>query len=775
MELRKSEEPLSRQMVPLILLLCVSIGVSTETVRYSVPEEAERGFFVANMLTDLGLTGEELSARQARLIPEGDERYLQLNQHTGDLLVQEKIDRETLCGQSEPCLVRFEVLLESPLQSFRAEVSVTDINDHAPVFLNKEMILKIPETAMPGARFLLESAQDLDVSNNSLQHYNISPNDYFHISTRRRSDGRRYAELVLDQALDREERAEVIFSITAVDGGSPPRSGTALIRVQVLDVNDNIPVFTRSLYKVRMPENSAEETLVMAVSASDLDTGMNGEIEYSIVQNSEENHQTFKINPKTGEIRLKKTVDYEETKTYEIDVQATDGGGLSAHCKVLVEVLDVNDNAPEVVLTSLSSPLSESAPPQTVVALFSVRDRDSGENGRTSCELLGEQPFSIAALGVDSYALVTADALDREREAQYNVTVRARDAGIPALSAEQPLLVRLSDVNDNAPAFTQASYTLVLPENEPAGTSLGRVSATDADEGKNAHVTYALVPPAPGAPSFVSVDTESGTIRMLRPLDYEEVRTFQVAVRATDGGSPPLSAQAVGYLVAKVVAVDADSGQNAWLSYELAKATEPGLFRVGLHSGEVRTVRAVSERDAARQRLVVLVRDSGQPSRSSSVTLSLALVEGFSEAHLQLSHTSAGKPEVEEEENVLTTYLIASLCSVSSLFLLSIFAFWGTKLCKDRLWGGNSSPSAPSFTDGDFSGSFLDVAGMGTLSRAYRYEVCLTTGSGNSAFKFLRPVLPSPPPPQSCAEAEAGKDEDFLPHSQPTSEREVNQ
>ncbi|XP_025973579.2 protocadherin beta-16-like [Dromaius novaehollandiae] len=813
MELRKSKEPLPGRTVPLILLLCV-LGVSTATVRYSVPEEVERGFFVSNIAKDLGLTGEELSSRQARLVPEGDEQYLQLNQHTGDLVVQKKMDREALCGQSEPCLVRFDVLLESPLQSFQAEVRVTDINDRAPVFLNKEMILKIPETAMPGARFLLESAQDPDVGNNGVQHYNISSNDYFHISTRRRSDGRRYAELVLDQALDREERAEVTFSFTAVDGGFPSRSGTALIRVQVLDINDNIPVFTRSLYKARVLENSAEDTLVVTVSASDLDAGMNGEIAYSIVQNSEENHQTFKINPETGEIRLKKSVDYEETKTYEMDVQATDGGGLSAHCKVLVEVIDVNDNAPEVTLTSLISPLSEAAPLQTVVALFSVRDRDSGDNGRTSCELLGELPFSIAVLAADSYALVTAEALDREREAEYNITVRARDAGAPALSAEQPLLVRLSDVNDNVPTFTQASYTMVLRENEPAGTSLGRVSATDADAGKNARVSYALVLPAPGAPSFVSVDAESGAVRALRPLDYEEVRAFQVAVRAADGGLPPLSAEALvrvevrdendnapvvlhplpnssaaagelvprraraGYLVAKVVAVDADSGQNAWLSYELAKATEPGLFRVGLHSGEVRTARAVSERDVARQRLVVLVRDSGQPPRSSTVTLSLALVEGLSEAFLQLSHAPASRPEVEEEEekeNLLATYLIASLCSVSSLFLLFIVAFSGAKLFKGRLREGRSPPSAHCYSDGDFSSSFVDVAGTGTLSRGYRYEVCLTTSSGNSGFKFLRPVLPSPPLPQSCDEAEAGKDEKLLSPPQATCEREVNQ
>ncbi|XP_051649896.1 protocadherin beta-16-like [Manacus candei] len=808
MKLRKSEEPLPGRAVALFLLLCVS-GMRAETARYSVPEEAERGSFVANIAKDLGLTGEELSARQARLVSDAEKQYLQLSQHTGDLVVREQMDREELCGQSEPCLVRFEVLLEDPLQSFRAEVRLIDINDHAPVFLNKEIVLKIPESAMPETRFLLESAQDPDVGNNSLQHYSISSNEYFHVYTRQRNDGRRYAELVLDRALDREQQAEVAFSITAVDGGTPPLSGTALIRVVVLDINDNIPVFTRSLYKVPVRENISQDTLVVVVSASDLDSGTYGEIAYSIVQNSKENFETFKINPETGQIRLKKPLDYEETKTYEIDVQATDGGGLSAHCKVEVQVEDVNDNAPEVIITSLTSTLSEAAPPNTVVALFNVRDRDSGDNGRTTCELAGEQPFSISLLAADAYALVTSEALDREQVSEYNVTVRARDQGSPALSTSKTLLVRLLDVNDNAPTFIQDTYTMVMSENEPAGTSLGRLRATDADAGENAHVRYAIEAPPPGTPAaapFVSVDAESGTVRTLCPLDYEKVRSFELVVHASDGGSPPLSAQAVlrivvqdendnapvvlhpppdssaagelvprwapsGYLVAKVVAVDADAGQNAWLSYELAKATEPGLFRVGLHSGEVRTARAVTERDAPRQRLMVLVRDRGHPPRSATATLAVALVHDFSDASLQLDHDPASRqqPQVAEED-LLTTYLIASLGCVSSLFLLSVVALATAKLCKARLRAHLSPPSADCYADGDFASDGVDVGGMGTLSPAYRYEVCLTTGSGRSEFQFLRPVLLSP---QSSAEMGPDKDEDPLCNSQPAGEREA--
>ncbi|NXN66420.1 PCDB4 protein, partial [Himantopus himantopus] len=579
------------------------------------------------------------------------------------------------------------------------------------------------------------------------------------------------------------------------------------IRVVVLDINDNIPVFTRSLYKVRLLENSTEDTPVVVVSASDLDSGTNGEITYSIVQNSAENLQTFKINPETGQIRLKKTVDYEETKTYEIDVQATDGGGLSMHCKVEVQVEDVNDNIPEVIITSLTSTLSEAAPPNTVVALFNVRDRDSGDNGRTRCELPGEQPFSLAPLAANAYALVTSETLDREQVAEYNVTVRARDEGSPPLSASKTLLVRLLDVNDNAPNFAQAVYTMVLNENEPAGTSLGRLNATDADAGKNARVRYALGPPPPGAPtaaSFVSVDAESGIVRALRPLDYEEVRAFEVIVRATDGGSPPLSAQAVlrvvvrdendnapvvlhpppgssaaagelvprwaraGYLVAKVVAVDADAGQNAWLSYELAKATEPGLFRVGLHSGEVRTARAVAERDAPRHRLVVLVRDRGQPPRSTTATLGIALADSLSDSFLQPSHPPAGRQQPQADgEDLLTIYLTAALGCISFLFLLSVLGFSLAKLCKTRLGANLSHPSARCYADGDLAPDGGYVAGTGTLSPSYRYEVGLTTGSGRSEFQFLSPVLLSP---QSSAEAGAGKNEEVLCSSQPEGE-----
>ncbi|XP_043346668.1 protocadherin beta-1-like isoform X23 [Dermochelys coriacea] len=482
-----------RQVASFLLFLCLW-AIGSGTVRYSVPEEMESGSFVANVGKDLGLDLKGLSARRARIVTEDGSQYFQLNGNTGDLFIKEKVDREILCGQTDPCTVQFEIILENPLQSYRTEVRVYDVNDHSPVFLESELRFKIPETTPRGSRFPLESAQDLDVGNNSLQNYSISTNAHFHVYTGELSDGRKYAELVLDKALDREHQPEVSLLLTAVDGGSPPRSGTAQILVIVLDANDNLPVFSQTVYKARVLENSPKDYLVVTVSATDLDEGNYGEISYSFSQKSKENSKTFKINPITGEIRLTGAIDFEMIETYELNIQATDGGGLSTHCKVLVVVLDVNDNAPEVIVTSLISPILEDSLAETVVALFIVRDRDSGDNGRTVCSIEDDVPFSLKITFKNSYSLVIESTLDREKVSTYNITISVQDLGSPSLSTEKTITVKISDINDNSPEFSQTSYTLYVRENNRPGIKIGKVNAFDSDSEQNAKVTYSLLP-----------------------------------------------------------------------------------------------------------------------------------------------------------------------------------------------------------------------------------------------------------------------------------------
>ncbi|KAM5299025.1 protocadherin beta-15-like [Ctenodactylus gundi] len=767
------EERRQRQVLILLILLEVA-QAGWEPRRYFVMEETESGSFVADLSKDLGLGVEELAARGAQVATEDNRPRLQLDQQTGKLLLSEKLDREELCGPVDPCVMRFQVLLQRPLEVFRAELLVGDINDHSPEFPEREMTLKIPESSPAGTPFPLKKAQDLDVGNNSVQTYHIGPNSHFHAFIRNSEDGRKYPELVLDKELDREELSEFRLTLTARDGGSPPRSGTIQIHVFVLDVNDNAPEFTQTFYKVQIPENSPLGSLVVKVSAQDLDTGTNGDITYFLFYSSQETGKTFELSSLSGEVRLIKTLDFETISSYELDIQASDGGGLSGKCSVSIKVLDVNDNFPELTISSLTSPIPENSP-ETEVALFRIRDRDSGENGRMVCSIQDGIPFTLKPSVENFYRLVTEGALDRERSAQYNITITVTDLGTPRLKTERNVTVLVSDVNDNAPTFTQASYTLFVRENNSPALHIGTISATDRDAGTNALITYSLLPPRDpqlALASLVSINADNGQLFALRALDYEALRAFEFRVGATDRGSPALSSEApvrvlvldandnapfvlyplqnasapctelvpraaeAGYLVSKVVAVDGDAGQNAWLSYQLLKATEPGLFSVWAHNGEVRTARLLGERDAPRHRLLVQVRDNGEPPLSASVTLHVLLVDGFSQPYLPLPEVAPERAQADS----LTVYLVIALASVSSLFLFSVLVLVGVRLCRR---GRAASPGRCTVPEGHFPGHLVDISGTGTLSQSYQYEVCLTGDSQENEFKFLKPIFPS--------------------------------
>ncbi|XP_069932317.1 protocadherin beta-16 [Oryctolagus cuniculus] len=783
----------SRQAVLFFVLLSM-LGAGADLGPYAVVEETERGFFVANLGKDLGLGPKELSSRGARIISQGNTEHLQLRVQTGDLLINERLDREDLCGPLEPCILYFQVLMEKPLEIIQAELRVADINDHAPVFSEREMILKIPENSPLGSAYPLNNALDLDVGSNNVQNYKISSNSHFCVLTRERSDGRKYPELVLDKELDREEEPELRLTLTALDGGSPPRSGSAEVLIEVVDTNDNAPEFAQPLYRVQVPEDSPEGSLAVTVFATDLDSGDYGKISYTLVQPSEGISDTLEVNPVTGAVRLRKQIDFERVQSYEVDIKATDGGGLSGKCTLLLQVVDVNDNPPEVTMSALNSPIPENAP-ETVVAVFSVSDPDSGDNGRTISSIQEDLPFILKPSVKNFYTLVTESPLDRETRAEYNITITVSDLGTPRLTTRHHVAVQVSDVNDNAPAFSQAAYTLLVRENNSPGLLIGSVSASDRDAGANAQVTYSLLPPPqqPDVAALVSVHADSGQLYALRALDYEALRAFEFGVRAADRGSPALSSEArvrvqlldandhapavlyppangsaacpelvpraadAGYLVTKVVAVDGDAGQNAWLSFELLKATEPGLFGVWAHSGEVRTARPLSERDAPRQRLLVLVRDHGEPPLSASVTLHVLLVDGFSQPYLALPEAAAAAEAARPDS--LTVQLVVALAAVSSLLVLSVLALVAARLCGASAGGGGGGVGVGAGcavgggggggggagAEGRFPGPLLDVSGGGTLSHSYQYEVRLMGDAGTGEFKFMKPISPNLP------------------------------
>uniref|UniRef100_A0A8C3ELW3 Uncharacterized protein n=1 Tax=Corvus moneduloides TaxID=1196302 RepID=A0A8C3ELW3_CORMO len=766
------------------LLLCVWCRAAAERVRYSIAEELGRGSLVGPLARDLGLSADELPARKLRLSEE--KQYFTVSEENGNLYVNERLDREEMCGESASCSVSFEALVHNPLNVFHVEVAIEDVNDNDPAFSKGVLDLEIGEWIPPGTHFPLEMARDADAGSNSLLTYQLTSNPSFTLAMKESTDGSKQPELVLERALDREKQSSFELVLTASDGGDPARSGTVQIHINVTDANDNPPVFSKSVYEARIAENLPAGSLVLRVQATDADAGSNGRVSYSFGNVPEEVHALFIVDSDSGEVRTVGPLDFEEKNKYIVSLEARDGGGFTAHCKAQIDITDENDNAPEITILSLSSPVPEDAPTGTVVALLKVRDRDSGENGQVSCELSGI-PFRLQSSHGSYYSVVTARELDREQVSEYNVTVRAADGGSPALQSSAVLALRVLDVNDNAPVFAQERYSARLAENNAAGALVLTVRATDADWGQNARVRYRLWEGrVRGAPlsSYVSVQAETGALYALRSFDYEEVRELELWVRAEDGGAPALSSNVSvrllivdendnapqvlyppaappaasgkggwsgvelaprssepGALVAKVVAVDADAGQNAWLSYELAKATEPGLFRVGLHSGEVRTARFPLARDAARQSLVVVVKDHGRPALSATATLSVVLAESVAELLAELgSAAEAAAPG--EPAGSLTRWLVLAVAAVSCLFVAFLLLLLALRL---RRWRREQLLAADSgVLRGVPVSHFVGIDGVRAFLQSYSHEVSLTADS-------CCDTLPARPPPDEPA------------------------
>uniref|UniRef100_A0A9J7WUJ7 Cadherin domain-containing protein n=1 Tax=Cyprinus carpio carpio TaxID=630221 RepID=A0A9J7WUJ7_CYPCA len=744
-------------------------------VRYSVPEEMAPGSFVGDIVKDLGLELKRLTTGKARIFTAGGREYVALDREKGLIIIKERIDRELLCaGAVSACSLSFEVILENPIELYRITIEILDVNDNSPAFPRGEITLEISESASTGARFTVDSAVDPDVGINSIQSYSVHPTDHFTLKTQSRSGSGKNVELVLQTHLDREKQDHLYLTISATDGGNPKRSGTVKIHIIVLDINDNAPVFQKDKYRISVPENTVKGVLLVTVNATDADSVSNAQIGYYFEHTTPKIRDLFSVDPSSGEIRLIGELDFEESAIHEFKIQAKDQGGLSDSSEVIVEVTDINDNSPKITLMSFSNSIPENSPLGTVVAMINIQDSDSEENGKITCFIYRDLPFKIESSLINYYSIVTDSELDRENVPEYNITITAKDSGTPSLLSKKILNVKITDVNDHAPQFEQDSYNAYVMENNSPSLSLFSVKAHDADLGANARVSYFISDNGlNGTPisSLVSINSDSGTVYATKSFDYEQLKSFAITVKAQDGGSPPLSSNVsvkimiqdqndnapqvlypvqsgasvvaeivprsadVGYLVTKVVAVDVDSGQNAWLSYKLQKATDRALFEVGLQNGEIRTVRQVTDKDAVKQRLTVVVEDNGQPSRSATVNVNVAVADSFPEV---LSEFTDFTHDKHYNDN-LTFYLVLALAVVSFLFIVSIIAILSVKCYRwrrERMFykSGANLPVIPYYPP-----LYADVGGTGTLQHVYNYEVCGTTDSRKSDLKFLRP------------------------------------
>ncbi|KAB5565493.1 hypothetical protein PHYPO_G00242220 [Pangasianodon hypophthalmus] len=551
-----------------VLFVCLHwLSGASGQLRYSVAEEMSPGALVGDVAKDLDLEPKRLLEGKARIFAASGRDYVQLDREKGHITVKERIDREILCSSStSTCSISFEIIVENPIELYRVTVEILDVNDNSPAFPRGEIKLEISESASVGARFAVDRALDADVGINSIQSYSIDPTEHFTLKTQSRAGSGKNVELVLQTPLDREKEEHLYLTVTAIDGGNPKRSGTVKIHVLVLDNNDNAPVFKSSSYRVSVPENTAKGALLITVNATDADTASNGQIGYYFEHTTPKIRELFTISESTGEIRLSGELDFEDTTVHEFKIQAKDQGGLADSCEVVVEVTDVNDNAPKMTLMSFSNTLPENSPPGTVVAMINVQDSDSEENGKITCWVDGNLPFR-----------------------------------------------------------TESSLS----------------------------------------------------------------------------------------------------------------TTDRALFEVGLQNGEIRTVRQVTDKDAVKQKLTVVVEDNGQPSRSATVNVNVAVADTFPEV---LSEFTDFTHDKEYNDN-LTFYLVLALAVVSFLFIVSIIAILSVKCYRwrrERMFYKSAAnlPVIPYYPP-----LYADVGGTGTLKQAFNYEMYGTADSRKSDIKFGQSLL----------------------------------
>ncbi|KAM4038963.1 protocadherin alpha-4-like isoform 11-T11 [Anomaloglossus baeobatrachus] len=701
-------------------LLQISWDVVLSQLHYIIPEESKHGTFVGRIAQDLGLDIGEINSRMLHIVSRDEKEYFQVNLQNGILFVKETIDREGLCANTPFCIISLQVIVDKPVQMYRVDVEIEDINDNRPVFSSSVTNLVISEVKPAGSRFPLNVASDPDLGTNSITNYELSASDYFALDFQKYINQIKSLELVLKKNLDREKQSVHNLSLTAYDGGKPRLSGTIHIIVTVEDFNDNAPVFDQPFYQCSVNENAVEGTLVFKLNATDLDVGKNGEILYDFSHMvSGKAKEAFILDKYTGEIRVKGKLDFETVDMYEIQVEAIDHGDvqLIGHCKVLVTVTDVNDNPPEMTVTSLSVAVPENSPQGTTVAIISVHDKDSGSNGKVHCYVSDPSPFKINPAFMSDFSLIVNGPLDREVKDEYEVTIIARDEGSPSLSTSKTLKIDISDANDNAPRFVQSVDTILIKENNPPGSHIYTASASDPDIGQNSFITYSIMERTiDGIPisTYISINPENGKVFALVSFDHEQITNVKCHIKATDAGLQALSSNLTlnifiedindnaptftplhsaltikasksaepGHLITKVKAVDLDSGYNAWTFYKLKDLGGSGKspFIIAHQTGEITLKRSFTDSDNDEYRLHVVAQDHGEPVMTSEAQIIISVVESGEELKFDNQETKGNFDEFSDAN----VYLVVAICVISSIFLITLIVFTVLKWQKYR-------------------------------------------------------------------------------------------
>uniref|UniRef100_F7FR84 Cadherin domain-containing protein n=1 Tax=Ornithorhynchus anatinus TaxID=9258 RepID=F7FR84_ORNAN len=541
-----------------------------------------------------------------------------------------------------------------------SSVSTNDINDNAPLFPSTVINISIPENTAINSRYSVPSAIDPDIGVNGIQHYELlKGQNVFGLDVIETPEGDKWPQLIVQQILDREQKDTYVMKIKVEDGGNPPRSSTAILQVTVTDVNDNRPVFKENDIEVSIPENAPVGTSVSQLHATDADLGANAQIRFSFSnQISSLAKRLFAIDNATGLITTKDVLDREEAPTHKLTVLASDGSSTPSRATVTVNVTDVNDNVPSIDTRYIINPtngtvlLSEKAPINTKIALITVTDKDADLNGKVTCFTDHDVPFRLKPVFDNQFLLETATYLDYEATREYAIKIVASDSGKPPLNQSAMLLIKIKDENDNAPVFTQPVIGLSIPENNAPGTQLTKISATDADGGRNAEISYML---GSDAPPIFNLDRRTGVLTAVRRLDREKQDRYSFTVLARDNGIPPLQANAtvtVSVLdqndnspafthneynfyvpenlpmygtVGLITVTDADAGENAAVTLSILNGRDH--FIIDPLTGVIRPNITFDREQQGSYTFQVKAVDAGRLQRSSTAKVTINVVD----------------------------------------------------------------------------------------------------------------------------------------------------
>ncbi|KAE8584552.1 hypothetical protein XENTR_v10021010 [Xenopus tropicalis] len=648
-----------------VLIACIVFESGAQEKNYIVREELPENVLIGNLLKDLNLTLDpDLSTPlQFKLVYKtGDVPLIRVEENTGEIFTtSNRIDREKLCSgifTENKCFYEVEVavLPDEVFRLVKIRFLIEDINDNSPLFPSTVINISIPENTAVNSRYSVPSAIDPDVGVNGIQHYELlKGQNVFGLDVIETPEGDKWPQLIVQQSLDREQKDTYVMKIKVEDGGNPARSSTAILQVTVTDVNDNRPVFKEKDIEVNIPEDAAVGTSVTQLHATDADLGSNAKIHFYFgnqITNLAKRH--FAIDNNTGLITVKEPLDREESPYHKLTVLASDGSSTPSRATVTINITDINDNIPSIDTRYIINPvngtvqLSEKAPLNTKIALITVTDKDADLNGKVTCFTDHDVPFRLKPVFDNQFLLETAAPLDYESTREYAIKIVASDSGKPPLNQSAMLLIKIKDENDNAPVFTLPMIGLSFVENNPPGTELTKISATDADSGRNAELSYML---GPNAPTIFNLDRRTGILTAVRKLDREKQDRYTFTVIAKDNGNPSLQTNTTVTLsvldqndnspsfthneynfyvpenlpmygtVGLITVTDADSGENAVVTLSLVNARDN--FIIDPLTGVIRPNITFDREQQGSYTFQVKALDKGSPQKSSTVKVTI--------------------------------------------------------------------------------------------------------------------------------------------------------